>query len=200
MKTVVLLSGGLDSAVVLAMALRDGEVSALTIDYGQRHRREIESAKAVADYYAVPHLVAKVDPAVFGGSALTCDREVPDGAAVEPDATYVPARNTVLLALATARAESIGARCIAIGANADDAGGYPDCRRKYLESFREVLLTGTVGHVWLTAPLLGYAKNDVVDLARQIGVPIELTWSCYRGGDDPCGTCGACELRNEAMR
>lgn len=200
MKTVVLLSGGLDSALVLAMALRDGEASALTIDYGQRHRREIESARAVADHYCVPHTIASIDPVLFGGSALTFDRDVPDGAAAEPDATYVPARNTVLLALATARAESTGARCIAIGANADDAGGYPDCRRKYLEAFRGVLTTGTVGHVWLSAPLLGYTKSDVVDLAKQVGVPTDLTWSCYQGGAEPCGTCGACESRNEAMR
>lgn len=190
MKSVVLLSGGLDSAVSLA-AERDA-VEALTVDYGQRHIREIDAARQIAKYYNVPHTVVKLDPVLFGGSALTGDVDVPDGAATEPDATYVPARNTVLLALAASRAETIGARCVVIGAHADDAAAYPDCRRQYIEAIRDVLSEGTVGHVWVKAPFLGYTKAEIVQLADDLGVPIELTWSCYRGEEEPCGTCGAC--------
>ena len=202
MKTVVLLSGGLDSATVLGLAVAQegaSDVEALSINYGQRHRRELDSAKDLAAHYGVVHTMVSVDPVLFGGSALTSGPEAPEGAASEPDATYVPARNTVLLALAAARAEAVGAKVVSIGANADDAGGYPDCRRKFLESFREVLLIGTVGHVWVSAPLLSLTKSGVADLATELGVPIDLTWSCYRGGDEPCGTCGACELRNAAL-
>lgn len=192
MKTIVLLSGGLDSAVVLAILQQTREVEALTVDYGQRHHREIKAARAVASHYGVPHRVIEVDAGLFAGSALTYDTEVPDGAAEAPDATYVPARNTVLIALAAARAESVGAKCVAIGSNADDAAGYPDCRPNYINAYREVLSLGTVRKLWLTAPLLSYPKPAVVRLAKHLDVPIELTWSCYRGGDVACGTCGAC--------
>lgn len=189
MKTVVLLSGGLDSAVTLAM---HPDADCLTVDYGQRHRREIDSARKVAAHYGAAHTVATVDPILFKGSALTDDIKVPDGHAESPDATYVPARNTVLLALAAAYAESIGARKIVIGANADDAAGYPDCRSSYIQAFRDVLLQGTIGHVWVAAPLLGFTKVGVLALATELDVPVELTWSCYAGMDVPCGTCGAC--------
>jgi 7-cyano-7-deazaguanine synthase len=191
MKTVVLLSGGIDSA--LALAMQDDETYTLTVDYGQRHRKEIESAAAIAKHYGANHRVMKLDPALFQGSALTGASEVPDGHAEEPDSTYVPARNTVLLALATALAESVGATKVVIGANADDAAGYPDCRRTYIEAFRDVILRGTVGHVWIHGPLLSLTKAQIIGLARNMDVPLHLTWSCYRGGDQPCGTCGACE-------
>lgn len=199
MKTVVLLSGGLDSAVVLAHELELGrEVHALTVDYGQRHVREIASARLIAHYYGVSHTVITVDPVLFEGSALTGDSAVPAGAATEPDSTYVPARNTVLLALGAARAEAIGAGSVAFGANADDADAYPDCRRKYVEALRDVLCEGTVGHVWLTAPLIGASKKAVIAEAERLNVPVELTWSCYQGGDKPCGVCGACATRGTA--
>lgn len=195
MKTVVLLSGGVDSSTALALMINQGEdIFALTVDYGQRHRREIKAATDVANYYRIKHLVARVDPLLFSGSALTVGREVPDCHANEPDATYVPARNTVLLALAAARAESIGATKIVIGANADDEAGYPDCRRKYVEAFRDVLQLGTLKHVWLMAPLIGMTKADVLREAAKLEVPLSLTWSCYRGGSEPCGRCGACEM------
>jgi 7-cyano-7-deazaguanine synthase len=146
----------------------------------------------------VPHVIAAVDPILFGGSALTTGGPLPDVAATEPDSTYVPARNTVLIALAAARAESIGAQRIVVGCNADDAGGYPDCRPRYLTAFRDVLHEGTLGHVWVHAPLLYLTKQDVIDKAHQLNVPVGLTWSCYAGGDQPCGQCGACVLRGAA--
>jgi 7-cyano-7-deazaguanine synthase len=189
--TVVLLSGGLDSAVCLAM--QTGPVDCLTVDYGQRHRREIQAAADIAKMYGANHTIVTLNPELFAGSALTGAVEVPDGHAKAPDATYVPARNTVLLALAAARAESIGSRRVVIGANADDAAGYPDCRRKYLEAFRDVLQQGTVGHVWIQAPLLGMTKSEVRQMADELGVPVDWTWSCYAGGDTPCGVCGACQ-------
>lgn len=193
MKSVVLLSGGIDSAVAMALTTASGgDVCALTVDYGQRHRREIRAAFAVANYYGVEHRVIAMDPMLFQGSALTGDTALPAGHADQPDATYVPARNTVLLALAAAYAESRGAGQVVIGANADDAAAYPDCRPSYIEAFRDVLSTGTVGHTWVHAPLLYLTKPEVLTRADELGVPLELTWSCYAGGDQPCGRCGAC--------
>lgn len=200
MKSVVLLSGGLDSAVALAMQNVDfAGVHALTIDYGQRHQREITAASRIAEHYNVSHTIARIPPVLFRGSALTGTGPIPAGPASTPDATYVPARNTVLLALAAAYAESIGARKIVIGCNADDAAGYPDCRPAYIEAYRDVLQTGTVGHVWVDAPLLMYAKHRVIATAHELDVPMRLTWSCYVGGEKPCGTCGACITREQAM-
>jgi 7-cyano-7-deazaguanine synthase len=197
--SVVLLSGGVDSTVALDMAVGAAkEVTALSVDYGQRHSRELEAARQVALFYGVRHVEAKVDPVFFSGSALTSDREVPDGHAVSPDATYVPARNTVLLALAAAQAESIGAKNIVIGANADDQAAYPDCRRQYLEAFRDVLQFGTVNHVWVSAPLLSLTKWQISDYAKENNVPLWLTYSCYRGEEQPCGSCGAC-VSNEGV-
>lgn len=199
MKAVVLLSGGLDSTVALAMEKAiDEPVECLTVDYGQRHRREIQAAADIADHYGIPHTIVKVDPILFSGSALTFGTDVPDGAATEPDATYVPARNTVLIALATARAEVIGARKVVIGANKDDAAAYPDCRPQYIEAYRDVLMEGTVGHVWLSAPLIGRHKDWVVQAAKEMFVPVHLTYSCYRGDAEPCGRCGACIGRGDA--
>lgn len=194
MKSVVLLSGGVDSAVALALH-REAVVEALTVDYGQRHRKELWAAAAVAEHYQVRHMLTQVDPWLFSGSALTSGGPLPTGPAAEPDSTYVPARNTVLLALAAARAEAVGATKVIIGANLDDAAGYPDCRPGYIEAMRDVLQQGTVGHVWVDAPLLYWPKARVLDCARELGVPLELTWSCYQGGDAPCGVCGACQLR-----
>ncbi len=193
----VLLSGGVDSAVALALTLTNGGAEALTVDYGQTHSREIVAAAAIADHYNVRHTVVTISGLRFD-SALTGLGDIPEGHAEEPDATYVPGRNTILIALAASRAESSGSTRIVLGCNADDAAGYPDCRRDYLEAFKGVLLAGTVNHVWVTAPLLHMSKEQVVQAAKGLGVPLGLTWSCYRGGADPCGRCGACQSRQEA--
>ena len=200
--SVVLLSGGVDSAVALAMQREIDAPLALTFHYGQRHHREIEAAAAVADYYDVPNTVINVDPVLFGHAALInhTGGELPARPAAEPDATYVPARNTVLLAMAAAFAESIGARRVVLGANADDAAGYPDCRPAYIEAFRDVLNQGTLSHVWVHAPLLYWPKKRIMGWANDNGVPLHLTWSCYYGGSEPCGKCGACVLREEASK
>ena len=200
MRSVVLLSGGLDSTVLLATVIGAAfDPHALTVDYGQVHRREIDAAREIARYYDVEHTVVEVDPILFGGSALTGHGEIPAGHADGPDSTYVPARNTVLLALAAAQAESIDARAVFIGCNADDEAGYPDCRREFIESYRNVIQMGTLNHVWIDAPLIGLTKQSVLAEARRLNVPLHLTWSCYRGGEQPCGACGACELMAAAV-
>ena len=175
--TVLLLSGGVDSAVALSM--QTGPVETLTIDYGQRHRKEIDAAKKISAHYGVNNTTIELDHRLLA-SALT-DRSIklPTGHATSPDSTYVPASNTVFLALAAARAESIGANRVVIGCNADD--------------FSDVLIDGTIGKVRVSAPLIGWTKRQIISEAYHRSVPLELTWSCTAGSDTPCGVCGACE-------
>jgi 7-cyano-7-deazaguanine synthase len=208
-RAVVLLSGGLDSAVALAWARHEGYVChALTVDYGQRHRLEVERARQIAQTLgAQAHKVLEVDLRAFGGSALTADGPMPAarldiGGSTVP-ATYVPARNTILLSLALAWAEVLRADAIFIGANAVDYSGYPDCRPEYLAAFTQLthLATKAATHegwaVRLEAPLLRYSKGEIVRLGQNLGVPFALTNSCYNPSSDgrPCGVCEACRLR-----
>jgi 7-cyano-7-deazaguanine synthase len=212
-RAVVLLSGGLDSATAAACARRDGfEVLALTVAYGQRHEREVESAVAVAEAMkAREHLVMAVPLDQIGGSALTDTRiKVPRGRKPKAmargvPATYVPARNTVMLSLAGAFAEARGASAIYIGANAIDYSGYPDCRPEYLRAFERALARGTKAGaagrpIRIKAPLLRKTKAEIVRLALRLAVPVELTWSCYLGGAVACGTCDSCLLRLKGFR
>jgi len=205
---IVLLSGGLDSTVTAARAISDGHaIVALTVGYGQRHARELEAARAVAKALAArEHVELEVDLASLGGSALTdAAVELPmdrDEAAMGEGipATYVPARNTVLLSLALALAEARDAEAIYIGANAVDYSGYPDCRPEFLESFERTanLATkrGVEGRPFrIIAPLVDLSKEDIVRLGVELGAPLELTWSCYVGGAAPCGRCDSCRLR-----
>jgi len=207
---VILLSGGLDSATVAAVAREEGFVLyALSVDYGQRHRFELEAARRVARAMGVKrHEVLSVDLSRFGGSALTDAIDVPKDRRVgqteeEIPVTYVPARNTVLLSLALAYAEVIGAADIFIGVNAVDYSGYPDCRPQYLEAFQRLAGLATKAGVegWLEfrvhAPLLHLAKAQIIRRGTELGVDYALTHSCY----DPdaegrgCGRCDACLLR-----
>jgi 7-cyano-7-deazaguanine synthase len=208
-KAVVLLSGGVDSATTLAIARAEGfETYALTLRYGQRHQREVEAARRVAQHLGVArHLVADLDLRVFGGSALTDDWPVPKdrsdqeiGAGIPT--TYVPARNTVFLSLALAWAEVLGAQDIFIGVNALDYSGYPDCRPEYLEAYQRMadLATkaGVEGRQRLTirAPLIRLSKREIVQRGLALGLDYGLTWSCYDPvGDLACGRCDACRLR-----
>ncbi len=204
----MLLSGGLDSTTAAAWARKEGyDLYALSFDYGQRHRKEIARAKAVAAALKVKaHKVLKVPIGELGGSALTDQAiAVPDapkkakiGAAIP--VTYVPARNTVFLSLALGYAEGVGASAIVIGANALDYSGYPDCRPEYLAAFERMAnlatKSGVEGRtVKVLAPLLQMTKADIVRLATALRAPLALTWSCYRGGRRPCGTCESCVLR-----
>jgi 7-cyano-7-deazaguanine synthase len=204
---VILLSGGLDSYTAAAMMARDGfDVCALTVLYGQRHAREIESARQVARVLAVRrHLEIPVDLARIGGSALTDALSVPKDREIDPreiPSTYVPARNTVLLSLALAWAEVLGAHDIGIGANALDYSGYPDCRPEYLEAFERLAALATRAGVEgarfrIHAPLLQMTKADIIRTGVSLGLDYGLTHSCY----DPspagraCGRCDSCVLR-----
>jgi 7-cyano-7-deazaguanine synthase len=204
---VVLLSGGLDSYTAAAILQRDGfEVCALSVIYGQRHAREIDSARAVARALDVrQHLEVRVDLAAIGGSALTTDSPVPkdrtlDAAVIPP--TYVPARNTVFLSLALAWAEVLDARDIAIGANALDYSGYPDCRPDYLEAFERLAALATRAGIEgsrfrIHAPLLHMSKAEIVRTGLSLGLDYGLTHSCYDpdSAGRPCRRCDSCVLR-----
>ncbi len=212
---VVLLSGGLDSATTLVEAIRQGfEAHALTVRYGQRHDLEIESAAAVARAAgAASHRVATVDMAFAGGSALT-DPSLPvpksrteEAIGVGVPSTYVPARNTVLLSLALAWAEVLGARDLFIGATAVDYSGYPDCRPEFLGAFETLAAVATKAGIEgesfrVHAPLLRMSKGEIVRRALDLGVDLSLTWSCYdpAPGRAPCGRCDACVLRAKGFR
>lgn len=206
MKAVALLSGGLDSTTALAMAVSMGyDVSPITFVYGQRHRREIESAKNIAKYYGLKLKIINVDLNKIGGSALTDNFEVPERESYneigsEIPITYVPARNTIFLSIALSYAEAIGAEKIFIGVNALDYSGYPDCRPEYIEEFnrlsRLATRVGVEGRpIEVVAPLISMTKGEIIKRGLELKVPYELTWSCYRGGDKACGKCDSCVLR-----
>jgi 7-cyano-7-deazaguanine synthase len=208
-KAVILLSGGLDSATSAAQAIADGyELIALSLRYGQRHNRELIAAKWVAEHLGIKeHFVVDVNLAQWGGSALTDQAvDVPtDG--VKPGVvpiTYVPGRNTVFLAIALSLAEAKGAAAIYLGINAVDYSGYPDCRPEYLEAVQHLATlsskAGLEGNApKLIAPLVMDSKVDIVQRALRLGLPIQLTWSCYQGDDEPCGLCDSCRIRDRAL-
>jgi 7-cyano-7-deazaguanine synthase len=204
-RAVVLLSGGLDSATVLALAVEAGMAChALTVLYGQRHAHEIECARALArELGAKEHRVMEVDLRSFGGSSLVGEGAVPkSGAGGTIPSTYVPARNTVFLSLALAWAEVLGAKAIYIGVNAIDYSGYPDCRPEYVVAFQNLARLATRAGVEgnaieIRAPLLHLSKGAIVREGRRLGVDFSLTSSCYDPAPDgtPCGACDACRLR-----
>jgi 7-cyano-7-deazaguanine synthase len=207
---VVLLSGGLDSATVAAMARAQGYgVHALSFDYGQRHRVELEAARRVAAAVGVErHVVLSLDLRAFGGSALTDDIAVPKGRT--PDAmadgipvTYVPARNTIFLSLALGWAEALGAQDIFLGVNALDYSGYPDCRPEFIEAYRRMAMLATKAGVegaWaltLHTPLIAMTKADIIRAGTALGVDYAQTLSCYDPSPEglACGACDSCLLR-----
>jgi len=213
-KAVCLLSGGLDSSTCLALARRQGyRCYALSFDYGQRHKFELEAAARIAAHFgAERHIVAKIGLDAFGGSALTGDIAVPKGRAAEEMSegipiTYVPARNTIFLSFAMAWAEVLESSDIFIGVNALDYSGYPDCRPEFLEAFARMANLATKAgvegrtHVCIQAPLLRMTKAQIVQTASELGVPFALTHSCYDPAPDgaPCGQCDACLLRRKGF-
>jgi 7-cyano-7-deazaguanine synthase len=212
-RAVVLLSGGLDSTTVLAAALAAGrEAHCLSVDYGQRHRAELARARALARLLgAAGHRVVKVDLSAFGGSALTdAAVAVPKGRSTrtmsrEIPVTYVPARNTVMLSLALAHAEVIGAEEIHVGVNAVDYSGYPDCRPEFLAAFGKLARLATRAGVGgrplrIVAPLLRLSKAGIIRLGTRLGVPYGRTTSCYDPvRDRACGRCDACQLRRKGF-
>jgi 7-cyano-7-deazaguanine synthase len=210
MRAVILLSGGLDSATVLALAHAGGrECHALSITYGQRHAVELEAAKRVAASLGVAeHVVHSLDLRVFGASALTGDIEVPKDAVGAPGipVTYVPARNTIFLSLALGYAEARDAQEIWIGVNALDYSGYPDCRPEFIDAFQQVIWKGTRSGVEhqeprLVAPLLHMTKAEIIRRGTELGVDYSLTHSCYDPADDgrACAHCDSCLLRRKGF-
>lgn len=216
MRKIVLLSGGVDSSTCLAVALQDcepGEVLAVNMYYGQRHVREMKSAKKIADYYGVAlvelnlaQIFAYSDCSLLDGRS----EEVPEGAYAEqqaenpgkPVSTYVPFRNGLMLSAAASIAVSVGAEEIYYGAHADDAAGnaYPDCSVPFTDAMNQAIYEGTGGKVKIVAPFVSLNKAGVVKKGLELGVPYALTWSCYKGGDKPCGKCGTCIDREKAFK
>ncbi len=213
-QAVVLLSGGLDSATTLAIAINSGyQAYALSFDYGQRHHHEIDAARRVAKALgAREHRIAKVDLRVFGGSALTSDSAVPKSRSESEigsgiPSTYVPARNTIFLAYALGWAEVLGAGHIYIGVNALDYSGYPDCRPEYIMLFESLANAGTKAGIegrrfQIHAPLIKLSKADIVRKGVELGLDLSLTHSCYDPSADgtACGQCDACVLRLKGFR
>jgi len=212
-RAVVLLSGGLDSATALAVAQRDGfECFALSFDYGQRHRFELEAARKVAQAAKVAkHVVVPIDLRAIGGSALTADIDVPKDRADEEmnsgiPITYVPARNTVFLAIALGWAEVLGASDLYVGVNAVDYSGYPDCRPEFITAFEQLANLATKAGVEGTryrvhAPLISMTKAEIIRTGLNLGVDYSLTHSCYDPLADgtPCGRCDSCVLRQKGF-
>lgn len=211
MKRVVLLSGGVDSTTCLAMATADGsEAVAVSIFYGQRHDREMEAAKAVADYYNVPLRTLNLADAFEGSNCPLLAKSggtIPHGTYDEqataggPVSTYVPFRNGLMLSAAASMALSMGASEVWYGAHADDAAGsaYPDCSEDFVNKMNAAIREGTAGQVRLVAPLVTMNKAGVVRMGLALKAPYELTWSCYEGGEEPCGKCATCIDRARAF-
>ncbi len=208
-RAIVLLSGGLDSATAAAQAQADGfDLIALSCRYGQRHARELSSAKLLAQRLGcLEHHVVDVNLNLWGGSSLTdLNQAIPQSGTDEGviPSTYVPGRNTVFIALALSLAEAKQAEAIYLGINAVDYSGYPDCRPEYLAAYQtlaglssKVAIEGKAPE--LRAPLVKDSKVDIVKRALALGVPIEETWSCYSGETEPCGECDSCRIRDRAL-
>lgn len=206
--TLVLLSGGLDSTVLAARLLVAGhQLDAISIHYGQRHAKELDAARAVARWLGIRHNVVDLQllREHLGGSALTSDGvDVPDGHYAQENmrATVVPNRNAIMLSVAVGIAVSRGLAQVATAVHAGDHFIYPDCRPEFITAMDTVAHLGTAGFgdVRVVAPFLHLTKADVVILGNQFGAPMELSWSCYRGGEVHCGRCGTCVERSEAFR
>lgn len=210
-KAVVLLSGGLDSSTALYLAKSEGyELHAISFDYGQRHSKELECAKAIAQAAGVKsHKVVSLNLGEWGGSSLTdMSMTVEDGDADRTDIpmTYVPARNMVFLSVAASMAEAIGAQHIFIGVSEVDYSGYVDCRQVFIDAMEKAINLGTVmgaeqgKKITIHAPFVNMTKAEEIKLGNKLGVDFSLTWSCYRGGGKPCGTCDSCLLRARAFK
>jgi len=207
--SIALLSGGLDSATAAAMAIEQGrKVIGLSFDYGQRHRRELKAASALASHLnLIDHQIINVNLSMWGGSSLTdLKQSIPKSGIIEGEipSTYVPGRNTVFIAMGLSLAEARGANQVVLGINAMDYSGYPDCRPDYLKSYQELAnLSSKAGREGkapkLWAPLIYLNKIEIIQEALRLKIPIEKTWSCYSGLNEACGLCDSCRIRNEAL-
>ena len=209
-KTIALLSGGIDSATTACIAMEAGQkVIGLSFDYGQRHRKELLAAEALAkDLNLEDHITIKIDLSAWGGSSLTdISQKIPTQGIqknIIPN-TYVPGRNTIFIAMGLSLAEACGAKRVALGINAMDYSGYPDCRPDYIEAYQELAnLSSKIGRegngIKLWAPLLNWEKTKIFKEALRLNIPIEKTWSCYQGEIKPCGRCDSCRIRDKALK
>ena len=207
-KAVVLVSGGLDSVTALAIARASGfECYALSVDYGQRHRSELDAAKRVTGAAGVPLKVLPLDLRAIGGSALTDDIDVPETETSGIPVTYVPARNTIMLSLALAWAEVLEANDIFIGVNAVDYSGYPDCRPEFIEAYQRMARLATKagvegGEITIHTPLIDLTKAQIIRKGIELGVDYALTVSCYQADAEgrACGVCDSCRIRKEGFQ
>ena len=205
MKTVLIYSGGLDSTVLLYHLLAAGhEVHALSIDYGQRHRCELDHAASICKELSVPNPLADlsaIQPLLAGSSLTSPEIEVAEGHYTEESmkSTVVPNRNMILLAIATGHALSIGAEEIAYAAHSGDHAIYPDCRNEFADAMAEAIRLADWSVVELSRPFVDWNKADIVRRGAELGLPFEETWSCYKGGEIHCGRCGTCVERREAF-
>lgn len=199
-----MLSGGIDSATALYIARKMGYApSALIFDYGQRHKKEIKFAKRLAKRVKCKYKVLKVPFSRKGSSLVDSRKRIPIRRTVGSiPSTYVPGRNIIFLSIAVSHAESLGARAVFIGAHTQDYSGYPDCRKEFFDIFRKLIRTGTKGgkRISILTPLVNMGKKEIIKKGLKLGVPYELTWSCYEGGGAPCGVCDSCYFRKEAFK
>lgn len=208
-KAVVLLSGGLDSATTAAIAIANGyEAIALSFRYGQRHQKELEAAEKIAKALKIQeHFIVDVNLSQWGGSSLTDPSMTIPQEGLQPNiipSTYVPGRNTVFIAIALSLAEAKQAQAIYLGINAVDYSGYPDCRPEYFQAYQKLASLSSKAGIEgnapkLIAPLVEDSKADIVRRALELNVPIADTWSCYQGGETPCGLCDSCRIRDRAL-
>ena len=210
-KAIVLLSGGLDSAVTLYLARkRLFSCQCLIFDYGQRHKKEIESAKRIAKSAECLHQILKIKLPWRGSSLLDKKIAIPrqmgrlTRRGRDIPTTYVPGRNIIFLSFALSFAEAVSAKAIFIGAHSQDYSGYPDCRKEFFQAFSKVIKRGTKsgfggGGIRIFFPLINKRKSEIIKLGLRLGVPFELTWSCYQGGKQPCGRCDSCYFRSKGF-
>ena len=199
-KAIVLLSGGLDSTTTLAYALdRRYDVIALSFDYGQRHKKELENGRKIAEYYNIDRKVFKIDLTQIGGSALTDDNiQVPKRELeeiVDIPSTFVPSRNMIFLSIASSYAYVNDIDNIFIGVNAIDYSGYPDCRPEFIKSMQDSINKALLKNIKIHAPLIDLSKKEIVELGMELKAPLHLTHSCYEGREKACGMCDSCQLR-----
>lgn len=208
-KAIVLLSGGIDSATCLYLARKRHKCYCLICDYRQRHKREIQFAKSIAQKKKSTYRIFKLSLPWEGTALLDTGMRLPQDRALDKigkdiPPTYVPGRNIIFLSLALSWAEVLGASYIYIGAHQSDFSGYPDCREEFFRAFQKVINKGTKAGVEgkkieIVTPLLNKTKAEIIKIGKRLGVPFELTWSCYKGGKRPCGRCDSCILRKRGF-
>lgn len=200
-QAVVLLSGGLDSATVLYFAKAKGYLChCLIFDYGQLHKKEIHQAEEIAKSAGCAYKILRIDFPWKGSALLDRKIKIPQKVSSGIPVTYVPARNIIFLSFAASFAETIGAQGIFIGAHAQDYSGYPDCRPEFFAAFSKTVKVGTCGNFRILAPLLHKNKSQIILMGKKLGVPFELTWSCYRGAKTPCAKCESCYYRAKGFK